>query len=86
MNKSYCDCCDSGNKNNICSNKIKDNTLKFIHWDEIRPNKNSSVVDCIYNDSNNNFYFIEFKNFKWFLNEKTNEDRLTNLQNKWNLQ
>ncbi|MDR2412697.1 MAG: hypothetical protein LBD50_00605 [Rickettsiales bacterium] len=49
--------------------------LAFIHWEEVMTGAHSSspMCDAIYHDSDNNAYFIEFKNIDWFIDTITDE-------------
>lgn len=86
--KSFCECCDT-NKKCLCrlgwpcpanKNRI------FIDWEEVvstkpSPQHNWPHCDSVYINSENIVYLIEFKNVKWFYDDKTNKIKpLPNIQ------
>ncbi len=75
--KTYCECCDS--RDFCIPRKIPEDNLKsfpyFIDWDAVKTSKRMRWKSCdaIYDQNANTIFFIEFKNFTWFI-ENSRED------------
>ncbi len=70
VRKKYCECCDS---RNFCTLGLRtcaemERFPNFIHWEIVAQSKSKQkTCDAIYDLSESKLFFIEFKNFIWFL-------------------
>lgn len=73
IKKTYCECCDTGNKMNCCCG-LKMNPRQVRSLVKL-PNHEESC-DAVYDSDASNGYFIEFKNIYKFVNK---EKKLTSI-------
>lgn len=70
VRKKYCECCDSCSfcKHELRTSKEMEKYPNFIHWEIVAQSKSKKkTCDAIYDLSGSKLFFIEFKNFIWFL-------------------
>lgn len=85
IRKKYCECCDS---RSFCTCGLRtcvemERCPNFIHWEILAQNKSKKkTCDAIYDLSESKLFFIEFKNFIWFLQNDLG-DIISDLQQKF---
>lgn len=85
LRKKYCECCDS---RDFCDRGFRtcaemEREPNFIHWEIVAQSKSKKkTCDAIYDLSESKLFFIEFKNFIWFLNNDL-MDIISDLQQKF---